>query len=70
MIDWAGRLPRFPADCMTGYRAAGLWGARPIADEFRATAARQAASTANRPGLSWHRSARIPVKKNAPITHR
>jgi 2,3-dihydroxybenzoate-AMP ligase len=34
VIDWAGRLPQFPAHVRARYRSAGLWGTRPIGSEF------------------------------------
>jgi len=37
---WGGRLVPYPAETATRYRAAGLWGTRPIAAEFRAIAER------------------------------
>src|SRR5215471_10262291 len=37
---WGGRLVPYPAETAARYRAAGLWGTRPIAAEFRAVAER------------------------------
>src|SRR5262249_35591207 len=37
---WGGRLVPYPAETAARYRAAGLWGPRPIAAEFRAVAER------------------------------
>ena len=41
MIDWAERLTRFPLHEAARFRAAGLWGPRPIAEQFRGIAARE-----------------------------
>src|SRR5215475_12817128 len=38
--NWGGRLVPYPAETAARYRAAGLWGTRPIAAEFRAVAER------------------------------
>ncbi|HEY6295746.1 MAG TPA: AMP-binding protein, partial [Streptosporangiaceae bacterium] len=37
---WGGRVVPFPAEIAARYRAAGIWGSRPIAEEFRAIAER------------------------------
>jgi 2,3-dihydroxybenzoate-AMP ligase len=39
-VDWGGRVTPYPAQAVARYRAAGAWGSRPIAAEFRAVASR------------------------------
>ncbi|WP_331748206.1 AMP-binding protein [Streptomyces chartreusis] len=46
MIDWAGKLTRYPAEFVERYRSAGLWGSRPIGAEFHEMAVRRASHPA------------------------
>lgn len=40
MIDWAGRMTRYPAELVERYRTLGLWGDLSIASEFHQVAVR------------------------------